>query len=123
MTVGFEAVSYTVSETEPVLRVSIVAEGISEGPINLDLYAGELSADDNDFIFESPLMLELTLAQFPFEVSIPIVNDCVREDNETFVLMINTTIPVGVTLVNDVAFVTIIDNPVILTGKIWYKIR
>ena len=113
MTVEFERTSFVVSENKQV-TVVIAATGNFDGPITLML---AVSPESDDYTLETPSTIEPTLSQFPIEVLISIVDDCIKEDNETFFLSLTSPGQLGVTIVNNRASITVLDLPVKLNGK------
>ena len=115
MTVRFERTSYIVSEAEQQLVVLIIeATGDFVGPISLML---NVSPQSDDYILNTSNTIEPTITDFPFEILIQIVDDCQKEENETFIVSLTSLGQMGVTLVDSMASITILDNPVKLNGK------
>ena len=115
MTVRFERTSYIVSEAEQQLVVLIIeATGDFDGPISLML---NVTPQSDDYILNTTSTIEPTITDFPFEISIQIVDDCQKEENETFIVSLTSLGQMGVTLVDSMASITILDNPVKLNGK------
>ena len=137
VTVGFERVSYVVSETENILVINIIASGRFDGPIVLlinttdetgrgmcicmcvQLFYSTYSffPENDDFMFGTETMLSHTLIEFPIQVSILVFGDCITEGNETFAINLFSTGQDGVMIDNSVSHITILDSPAINDGK------
>ena len=117
MTVTFERTSYVVSETDKQLTIVIGATGNFDGPITLML---AVSPETDDYTLETLGTIRPTLSQFPFEVIISITDDCVEENNETFIVSLTSPVQPGVKIVNDRASITVLDRPVKEDGKKFY---
>ena len=63
-----------------------------------------------DYQVDHPINISRTLVEFPIAIPIVIIDDCVFEGNETFVISLISG-DEGVMLVNAMAFFTILNDP------------
>lgn len=90
--ISFGAFSYAVNESHPTASVSLIRTGGTTGAISADIsLASETAQLDADFLLPEQMSIHFADGEVAKEISIPLVDDGIHEDNETFKILISGT--------------------------------